>query len=214
MFREKEEPTLFDYLCPLTGEKLYNYGSDMHTMDGPCTIKTENGKQVYEKWPRDWGVTLYPANTTRRGFLWIPSLNEEYWDRAAWNFNPLWKDIPEWKEFVEVAGKHLFLDDPFFDDRKKRVEIAYEADKHLRQLEYDRKVASGEITPGPFMKRVVFQTTKIEDVKICPLPAPNGLLFYMDYKINETPEQIEVVKPKFEWLTRILFFISNIWPFG
>ena len=218
MFREDKDPVLVGYPCPITGRPLYNHDHDMDIYDGPSTIKTDDGKRVYEKWPRDWGYTLYPVGNTRKGFMWIPSLDEEHWERAAWNFNPLWKGIPEWKEFIEVCGKKLFLDDLFFEDRKKRIEVSYETERHLRQLDYDRRVASGEITPGPFIKRVVFQTAKIEDVKVCPFPAPSGLLFYMDYKIDEKSKQYKEAKikalPPPSWLQRIFLFLINIWPFG
>lgn len=206
----KREPIPFEYLCPITGQKMLNYGSDMHTMDGPSTIKTEDGKRSYDMWPRSWGITLYASNNTSRGFIWIPSLKEQHWERAAHNFNPLWKDIPEWKEFVEVAGKHMFLDDPLFEDRKKRAEVADQVDRHLRQLDYDRRVASGEITPGPFMTKVLFQTMKIEDVKVCPMSAPSNMLFYLDYKIDAQNLPI----PKLGWLRRIAYFFIKMWPFG
>lgn len=165
--REMESRRVLNALrCPITGGRLICLGSDINVMDGPITWIVEGHENM--KWYVD----------PRRSSV-FQGHGYYKWDQK--------KGV--WVEQIKIYGGSKFVNKPQTQEEKDKIdqlEKEWEEKKKKDKEEYERKVASGEITPLlPFgVKQIHFKTLNLEDVNVSPLPPPSGTIFYVDYKIN------------------------------
>ena len=165
-----EYPRDTGLLCPITGSRLMNTGHEEHVMDGLSFYAAESDPKAIRYSRHPFAYNLFYTLSSDE-FERIFRLND---DRT-------------WTEMIYVFGKLLFpIDTPNEVIAKELRE--YEEKEAARLAEYERKVANGEITPGPALQRVVAQTIGLDIVEVKPMSPPNCTLNFIDYTYNNDDE--------------------------
>ena len=100
------------------------------------------------------------------------------------------REEKEWREQIRICGGWKFVDKPKTpeeEDAVQKIIQEYEEKERVRKEEYERKVASGEITEALFPVAIKVQprTVAFEEVKVKPMSLPSPLLNYMDFKSGD-----------------------------
>ncbi len=170
--REQNERALESSLrCPITGGRLISLGSDLNVMDGPATWVVEGHEDV--KWYVD------------------PRRHKVFQGQGCYTW---YGEKKEWVEQIEICDGWKFVDKPKTPEEEAAVQKIihdYEEKKRNDKEEYERKVASREITPTPSLniKRVFAKTVDMDVVEVRPLSPPSNFLFYVDYKYNTDSDE-------------------------
>lgn len=179
-----ESPELAEFKCPITGRDLWNYGNRMDVMDGPTTYMTEDFLFIYEKWPRDWGTTLYLVQDRFPEGKW-PTLDTGLPKYVRRRFFRL-QDDKTWKSYYDVHGTDVPTDHPMLLTYCSMLHAQYLVEQRLREIEYDRWAKENEGKSGglasPMARRVFSNTIASELVIVQPMEAPQGMLMYLDYR--------------------------------
>lgn len=148
--------------CPITNGELIYTGHDLYTLDGPGHYESSVDPKVkFELWPR--GDRHYYLVGSNRSFQ---------------------RNSQTWEEYFTEFG-HLF---PLGTSRDQ-VDLFVQKlkrEQRRRNEEYQRKVKSGEIVPGPFATKVMPTLVKSEIVKVQPMSPPRGTLNYLNYTYKQT----------------------------
>jgi len=161
---DEKLPRDMGFLCPITGSRLMYTGHEEHVMDGLSFYAAESDPKAIRYSRHPFAYNLFYTLSSGE-FERIFRLND---DRT-------------WTEMIYVFGKLLFPIDTPNDVIAKELR-EYEEKEAARLAEYERKVASGEITPGPKLQRVVAQTNGLDLVKVKPISPPNCILNFIDFK--------------------------------
>ena len=170
-------------LCPITGSPLIYDGYEWGTMDGDFyyhaesdpTIKFEsNMRSVFYELvggEKEWGMTGSERVLSRRYFK--PEANGTWSEWFAVKSHGFPKLFPIGTPSEEVLAWQA-------EDERKHLE---------HKAEYDRKVASGEITPW-IVPMVNFGTIANDLVEVKPMDPPSGQIFYFEHTVVSKLDQI------------------------
>jgi len=164
---DKKEPT--GLLCPITGVELLYRGHEIDVRDGLSFYSPiDNTEIVYGRHPFNYHIYFTIAHYGNN-----------------WEVNERWfrlNDDKTWIELIKepVSGDLFTIDTPKKELKKHARE--YTKEYKLRQAEHKRKVASGEIIPGPKFKRVYASTVRLDIVEVKPMSSPICELNYLDFK--------------------------------
>lgn len=177
-YNEEELPSDTGLLCPITGSRLMYTGHEEHVMDGLSFYAAESDPKAvkYSRHPFQYDM-FYAGNPYK-------FQDNEYTTQRVFRLN----DDRSWTEMIKapISGCYFPIDAPNEIIAKHVQE--YEEKERIRTAEYVRKVASGEIVPGPELKRVVAQTIGLQLVEVKPISAPIGVLNFMDFKYKNNDE--------------------------
>ena len=207
--------------CPITGSDLIYDGYDYGTMDGDSYYHSESDPSL--KWEKNM-----------RSFYLELIHEEENWmswrERTEARRYFRQDDEGKWIEYfakISVSQTRMFPIETSMIDVYNILQLDI-TEKELREKEYERKVASGEIDPHAFPVAIKIAARTIgtdiigveptsipaaeaksdartwtkDQIEIKPLPAPIGHLFYLDYVIQLVKEEPDypynVTKENFE----------------
>jgi hypothetical protein len=175
------------YTCPITGSPLIYDGYEYGTMDGDSYYHSEADPSL--KWERNM-----------RSFYFELVHPEERWmsSREIVEARRYFKreENGEWQEYfakVSTPSYRMFPVGTSMIDVDKILQLDIEAKKQ-RDEEYRRKVESGEIDPLAFPTLPVksdAMTIASELVAVKPMTAPQGVIHYIDFKVNESDTYTE-----------------------
>ena len=190
-YKAINEPT--NMLCPISGFRLMYVGSDYHVMDADSYYQSEfDPTIIYANHPFSRNVyrliesRSIMAKTIRYFVLEEDNILKEYCSLLNGKLVPIETPVEE----IEKANEEY-----------KNSEI-------LRKEEYEKKVASGEITPI-YAKQIFCKTISPELISVKPMDYPKGIVFFNDYKVKK----ISFKERLYNKFYNFLYIITKLWPF-
>lgn len=173
--------------CPITGSELIYDGYEYGTMDGDSYYHSASDPTL--KWEKNM-----------RSFYFELKHPEEQWmsSRQIIEARRYFKieENGEWQEYfakISTPSTRMFPVGTSMIDVDRILQLDIEAKKQ-RDEEYMRKVESGEIDPLAFPIVSVkndARTIASELVEVKPMGEPQGVLLYMDFKVERSETYLE-----------------------
>lgn len=154
-----------DLICPITGSPLWNLGSDSSTMDSDTWYSPESDASI-----------IFAKNPRQQNLYRLVECQSNM-ERASRYFRL--NDDKSWTEMKRVPnGDELFTLDDFGDEWNKACE---DGAKRLEEQKIQNKYWDEHPSEDP---RIHAKTVGIEEVSICPMGPPSGVIFYLDLKTD------------------------------